>query len=407
MLLIGNVIIGAQHRVSWGAVSFFLAIVVIGCGSSDDPSVPTTEPRSTATELATSEPAMLYAADPGDQAGALTAGDFNGDGLIDLAMAAALADGAGNTDPDAGEVYVFLGPIGASDVLDAGSGDQAVTVTGTSDGDQTGRALASGDFNGDRIDDLAIGSPFADGPSSDRKDAGRVDIVAGSADIGSASSVSISEVADATVHGGSGGDFAGISLAAGNLNGDEVDDLVVGAFWAGGPEDSRPMSGEVYAVYGMPGFPQSRDLASSPADVTVYGAAAEDRLGEGVATGDINGDAIDDLVLPAPFATSPGGAADAGRNYVVQSPAPAVVDLASFQPLATVYGVDDGDQLGHVPATGDFDGDGRDDLLLTAVSADGPANSVDLTGEAAVFFSATLQAESCGTPGEATSIIYG
>jgi hypothetical protein len=358
-------------------------------------------------DLSTEEPALFFGADAGDRAGTLATGDFNGDGLADVAMAAALADGAENSQPDAGEVYVFLGPIESGDRRDAASGQQAVTILGINAGDQTGRSLAAGDFTGDGVDDLAIGSPFWDGADGSRSDSGRIDIISGSSELASVGTATLDGLSAAAVLGASPGDFAGISLASGELNGDGASDLVVGAFWAAGPSDSRPTAGEAYGVLGSPALPPSRDLAETPADITVYGASAEDRLGEGVATGDIDGDGLDDLILPAPFASNPGGVRDAGRIYVIESPAPASVDLESYEVSYTIHGVDDGDQLGHVPAGGDIDGDGRDDLLLTAVSADGPANSVDLAGEAVVFLAADLQSEASGEPGEATAIFYG
>jgi hypothetical protein len=379
-------------------------------GGDDDPDAQSADPTATTTSvLETAEPARFYAADAGDRSGAIATGDFNGDGETDVAIAAALADGEGNAAADAGEAYVFLGPFMPGDERDAAAGDQGLTVYGARAGDQTARSLVAGDFNGDGLDDLAIGSPFSDGPAGDRADAGRVDIVPGSRAIGTndATAVALNEASAGTFYGATAGDFAGISLAVGRLNEDGIADLVVGAFWAAGPDDSRPMGGEVYALMGSPAFPASRDLATTAADVTIYGAQSEDRLGEGVATGDVNGDGADDLVLPAPFAENREGVADAGRTYVISSPPPPIADLATFIPLATVYGVDDGDQLGHVPVTGDFDGDGRADLLLTAVSADGPDNTIDLSGEAAIFLSKSLEGERTGAPGNADAIIYG
>jgi hypothetical protein len=177
----------------------------------------------------------------------------------------------------------------------------------------------------------------------------------------------------------SAGDLAGFSTATAHVNDDGVADLLIGAFYAAGPGDARPLAGEVYILYGGDRTGPI-DLAATNADVTVYGAASGDRLGEGVAAGDVNGDGLDDLVLPAPFAVSLGGVKDAGRTYVLTSAPSPQIDLASDMPAATVYGADDGDQLGHVSVAGDADGDGKDDLLLTAVSADGPGNTVDLAG---------------------------
>jgi hypothetical protein len=212
---------------------------------------------------------------------------------------------------------------------------------------------------------------------------------------------------DFTVHGASAGDLAGISLAAGQINGDGADDLLIGAFWAGGPGDSRPMAGEAYVIFGSGDAGQTRDLAGAMADVTVYGALPDDRLGEGVATGDVNGDGLGDLVLPAPFATNPERQQDAGRTFIITSPPPSTIDLASFAAVATIHGIDDGDQLGHIPAAGDIDGDGQDDVLLTAVSADGPGNSVDLAGEAVVVMAPNLNGDVRGVAGDADHVIYG
>lgn len=397
----------ARLALALAALASVLGAACSGGDSSSSPGAPSPAPDG-GLLLQTLAPVRLYAADAGDEAGAVAAGDFNGDGARDVALAAAFADGPGNMRPDAGEVYVFLGPFEPGAARDAAEGQQALTVFGAATGDQAGRGLAAGDVNGDGIDDVVVGSPFSDGPVGDRTDAGRADVVFGSDSVGRGlREVDLAQGGGFTVFGASAGDLAGFSVETARLNGDESADVIMGAFWAAGPGEARTQAGEVYAILGGPRRQGLLDLASTSADVTVYGAAAEDRLGEGVAAGDVNGDGLDDLVLPAPFALSRAGARDAGRTYVIYSPAPEEVDLASYTPPATVYGVDDGDQLGHVTAVADADGDGRDDILLTAVSADGPGNTVDLAGEAALVLNTGLQETVDVAAGGAQAIIYG
>jgi hypothetical protein len=214
---------------------------------------------------------------------------------------------------------------------------------------------------------------------------------------------------DVTIYGSDAGDLAGFALQEADVNGDHVSDLIIGAFPAGGPDNSRPGAGEVYVVTGGAALPAVLDLAAGAQAATVYGAEAGDRLGETVAAGDTNGDGADDLILPAPFAASPDNARRAvGETYVILGPPPARTDIAEGGPALTVVGVDAGDQLGHSLGSGDVNGDGRDDLLLAAVSSNGFGNKARLAGEAAVVLAGGGPGRQVDVAaGGAASLIYG
>lgn len=398
------------RSLAWGLLAAVAGALLASCGGSNPNLTVSPEPSATPDTLPVAASVTLYAAGANDTASALAAGDFNGDGIADVALAAAFADGPDGARPDAGETYVFLGPFSHGETRDAGMGQQDSTIYGAQPGDQAGRSIAAADVNGDGITDIIIGAPFADGPGGSRTDAGEAYVVFGSRSLGQqAREVDLAAGAGLVFLGATAGDLAGFAVTAAHLNGDAYADIIVGAFWADGPSDARDMAGEVYAVFGGPSLPTTIDASAGQQDVTIYGAASGDRLGEGVAAGDINGDGLDDLVLPAPFAPSKTGVAAAGRTYVMLSPAPQSVDLAEGFPGPVVYGADDGDQLGHVVATGDVDGDGRDDLLLTAVSADGPGNTVDLAGEAVLVLAKSLlaSAETDAAAGGGDTTIYG
>lgn len=349
------------------------------------PATPTAEPTGgPRAPLSLADRVTLYGADPGDSATGLAVGDFNGDGALDVALSAPFADGPANARPDAGEAYIFFGPFSPGESRDAAQGQQDVTVYGAAAGDQMGRAVAAADLNGDGLDDLVLGTPFADGPDGSRPDAGGVAVLLGRP--AWPQTVDLAEEApDTLIHGADEGDLAGFALATLDADGDGLDDLLIGAFWADGPDNDRPQAGEAHLLFGSPSWLDAIDLARPPAgSVTVYGAAPDDRLSEYLAGGDISGDGIDDLILPAPFAPGPGGERPrAGRVYVIfggrLDPA---YDLALGGQDLTVLGTDGGDQVGHSAAAADVDGDGAADLLLGAVSADGPGNTLNLAGEA-------------------------
>lgn len=95
-----------------------------------------------------------------------SAGDFNADGIDDLLVGAYLSDRSG---PDAGAVWLLKGS--ATDRpswdLSAAASGSFVSIVGGSPGDQFGRSVSAGDFNGDGFTDLVLGAPLADYGASD------------------------------------------------------------------------------------------------------------------------------------------------------------------------------------------------------------------------------------------------
>ncbi len=113
------------------------------------------------------------------------------------------------------------------------------------------------------------------------------------------------------------GDLSGRSVSgAGDINGDGIDDLIIGAC---GADPNGSASGESYVVFGRDtGFDAALELSELDGSngFVINGIRRDDRSGVSVSgAGDINGDGIDDLIIGAPGAGLSGSAS--GESYVV------------------------------------------------------------------------------------------
>ncbi|MEQ6204688.1 Ig-like domain-containing protein [Sulfitobacter sp. HNIBRBA2951] len=313
------------------------------------------------------------------------AGDINGDGIDDLIIGAELAD-PGGVDA-AGQAYVLFGASGgfaATQNVSALDGTNGFAIDGIAAGDNVGSSVASaGDVNGDGIDDLVIGARGvnANGTNS----AGAAYVVFG--DTGGFSANLDLATLDGSngfvVNGITDFDSTGTSVSsAGDINGDGIDDLAIGAPAA--DPFGNPSAGEVYIVYGSTaGYAANLNLFALDANDGFVINGVTGNTGASVSgAGDVNGDGVDDVIVGAPF-SSVVGSINFGQSYVVfgnNAGFGTNLNLADIDGTNgfVINGINEQDLSGSsVSAAGDINGDGLDDLLIGAHYADpnGTANA--------------------------------
>jgi hypothetical protein len=325
-------------------------------------------------------------------------GDVNGDGYGDFIIGAVWADPGLRL--DAGQTYVvFGGPdIGAEGVvaLKLLDGNDGFAINGIDLQDFSARAVGgAGDVNGDGFDDIIIGAIGADA-GEDRTGEAYV-VFGGSGPFPPGLELSALDGSNGFVMGCVDfADYCGISVnVAGDVNGDGLDDVIVGALYADTNDDVNQDAGESYVVFGAPdvggeGFVDLARLDGRNGFVLRGASAREESGWQASGAGDINADGVDDIVIGAARA-SPGGRTGAGAAYVVYG-GPEVggngaVELSGLDGDNgfVIHGIDEEDEAGLAATRAeDVNADGIDDLIIGAHFAD--PNGMSKAGEAYVVF---------------------
>ena len=328
------------------------------------------------------EPARVYASsNKGVQAGAaLGLGDFDGDGLVDLAVGVPLADPGVK---DGGAVRIYSGVSGELPAETPTS-----VLGGPFSGDRLGTALAVCDFNGDGVDDLvataisgenrALLKPF--------NEQGAIHLYLGRVEEG------LPSVADQVIYGhllSEGelvqrqGSRVGRSATSGDFDGDGACDLAVGTInWSFNEDKPNQEDGGVFLYRGRHAEPgEEGGLEETPS--RIWGAGEEgvaaSRFGYALAMWDVNSDGYADLVVTEPFYRVPGqsgnrhGAANLFLGEPVANHPPSEL-VTPTEASWRVFGETNNALFGHQVALRDVGNDGAVEVLVgdpRAVNSEG------------------------------------
>ncbi len=285
----------------------------------------------------------------GQSGSSIASGDFNNDGIDDLIVGAPFA--SLNDKQWNGAVRIIFGNLEGK--------NSHVDFYGENSGDQFGTSLVVGDFNNDFFDDIAVGAYNA---QSNGLRPGKVYVIFGHENLTNqvdtqnvilplnlAYNQPISEFT-----GKDTGDQFGVSLSAFDINNDGLDDLLIGAPYAWGPDFYR--SGAVYIYFG------SRDGLSLNPNYSLYAKSQNERFGSAIAGGHIISTLTNDIVVGAYLANNE-DVKRAGKVYIYKYNNNAFVER--FSSIDINDDIENG-WFGFAVAAGNLNGDEYDDIAISS-----------------------------------------
>jgi hypothetical protein len=227
--------------------------------------------------------------------------------------------------------------------------------------------LITADVTGDSTVDLIGGAPEGDGPVN-RRDCGDIFVFRGKVTWPAVINLA-TQTADKRIYGRDLDDRAGDSrgLAVGDIDADNIVELVTGSRLADGPSNSAASTGEISTIQISTATQASLDLGVAP-DHLIYGDDAGDAFGTAIHTIDLNGDGVDDVVASAPYddgALESRQGSGALSVFFGHASLPAIHDLGQTAAEILIYGAlaSDATNLSGVP---DLNNDGISEVAMSA-----------------------------------------
>ena len=262
------------------------------------------------------------------------AGDINADGYDDVVVG---ADWYDNGQSNEGAVFVHMGSA-----TGLGTTPAAILESNQVEANMGRSVSRAGDVNNDGYDDIIVSSWLYDPGVTN---AGRVYIYHGSAS-------GINTTPAKTIDGNQfGANFGNCVSAAGDVNNDGYDDVVVGAWlYDAGQTDE----GRVYVFLG------SSTGITTPAVVILEGNQEFAHFGNSAAGAvDVNADGYDDIVVAAD--RFDGGLSNEGKVLVYHGTATGINPI----PAKEIEGNQDNANFGsEVASAGDVNNDDYDDIIV-------------------------------------------
>ncbi|MGV3667987.1 MAG: beta strand repeat-containing protein [Leptospira bouyouniensis] len=299
--------------------------------------------------------------------------DFNGDGYSDVIVSAY------SSNNQQGRVYIFHNS-GSAGITENSLSSANTIIAGSVNNELLGYTVGTGDFNGDGYADAMIGAIGAN------LSKGKVYIFHSQGTSGIPSTNTI--FADSVLSGEDSSDPIGTALASGDFNGDGYSDAILGAY--------NKSKAYIFLSSGNSGV-SSRLTATADTKLTgVQTQGVSAYFGISISTADMNGDGFADAIIGASGYNS-----FQGQVYVFHSSGLSGIPSGTANSAnATLTGEGNGNIFGRMVLVGDFNGDGKMDILANSIGA----NSYQ--GKAYVFHGTTNGIVSVGAA-SANSLILG